>query len=140
MAGVALLNIKLQVTGLGQSITYGVDSEGLADDLTLTVPVEYTPSRLVVATATATALQLSDLAPQITLTKMTYLYIKALSGTIFLQLDTAGTTTFAEAAAHVVIQAGDANFISINPAGNLGVAIDAASNTDAFEFLLLGKA
>jgi hypothetical protein len=140
MAGAGTLNIKLEVTGLGQTRTFGVDTEGNAEDLTLTVPVELASGYVVVATATATALQLSDLAPQIALAKMTYLYIKAKAGTIYLVLDTAGTATFAEAAADIVIQNGDANLISVNPAGNLGVKIDAASATDAFEWALLGKA
>lgn len=140
MAGSATLNIKLEVTGLGQTVTYGVDTEGNAEDLTLTVPVEYSSNRITVATAQVTALQLSDLAPQIALTKMTYLYIKAKAGTIYVVLDTAGTATFAEAASDIVIQNGDANLISVNPAGNLGVTIDASAVTDAFEFMLLGKA
>jgi hypothetical protein len=140
MAGVATLNIKLEVTGLGQVVTYGVDSEGLTEDLTLTVPVEIAQGYTIVATAQTTAIQLSTLAPQIALAKMYGLYVKTKSGTVYFQIDTAGTTTFAEAAAHIVVPNGTSAYIPINPAGNLGVAIDAAAVTDAFEWLLLGKA
>ena len=140
MAGAATSSMTLEVTGLGQTRTFGVDTEGNAEDITNTVPIELASGYVVVATATSTAIQLSTLAPQIALTKMTYLYIKAKAGTIYVVLDTAGTTTFAEAAADIVIQNGDFNYISINPAGNAGVTIDASAVTDAFEWALLGKA
>jgi len=133
MAGVATLTTKLKVTGLD-------DDVNLETEKILTVPTEHAGSYTIVATAQVTALQISDLAPQIALAKMYCLYIKAVVGTIYVQVDTAGTTTFAAAAAHLVINTGEAYAIPINPAGNLGVAIDASAVTAAFKWELLGKA
>lgn len=104
------------------------------------MPVESSHGYVVHATAQTTAIQLSTLAPQLALTKMFYLLVIARSGTIYLQVDTAGTTTFAAADAHLVIEEGEAALLPLNPDGNAGVAIDAASTSDAFEWLLLAEA
>ncbi|MHC4639167.1 MAG: hypothetical protein ACYTBV_16950 [Planctomycetota bacterium] len=40
MAGAATSSMKLEVTGLGQTRTFGVDTEGNPEDVTETVPVE----------------------------------------------------------------------------------------------------
>ena len=134
MAGVATLTTKLKVTGLGSDLNVEVEK-------IITVPVEEAGSKTtIIATAQTTALQISDLAPQIALAKMYCLYIKAVVGTIYVQVDTAGTTTFAAAAAHHVINEGEAYTLPLNPAGNLGVAIDADAVTNSMEWHLLGKA
>lgn len=134
MAGVAKVSVNLRVTGLGESIEKNIE------DVTLTVPVEHAGNYVVHSTAQTTAIQLSDLAPQIALDKMYMLFIIARAGTIYVQVDTAGTATFAAAAAHHIINEGVPALLPLNPAGNLGVVIDAASITDAFEWLLLGEA
>ena len=133
MPGAASIITKLTVTGLGTTIE-------LPNTKILTVPVQKSSDYTIMSTAQITALQISDLVPQIALAKMFLLYIKAVVGTIYVQVDTAGTTTFAAAAAHLVIKQGEAFPIPINQAGNLGVAIDAAAATNAMEWLLLGKA
>ena len=135
MAGVAKVKINVKVTGLGDDVEMNPDF----DAVTMTVPVETAHGYVIVATATTTAIQLSDLAPQIALAKMYGLYVKAKVGTIYIQIDTAGTTTFGAAAAHETLNVGEPCYIPINPSGNLGVTFDAAAVTDAFEWLLLGK-
>ncbi len=136
MAGIATVKINVKVAGLGDEVEMNPDF----DAVTMTVPVEVASGYVIVATATTTALQLSDLAPQIALAKMYGLYVKAKVGTIYIQVDTAGTTTFGSAAAHITLNVGEPCYIPINPGGNLGVTFDAAAITDAFEWLLLGKA
>ncbi len=136
MAGVAKVKINVKVTGLGDDIEMNPD----IDAVTMTVPVETASGYVIVTTATTTAIQLSDLAPQIALAKMYGLYVKSKVGTILIQVDTAGTTTFAASAAHIVLNVGESCYIPISPTGNLGVVFDAAAVTDAFEYLLLGKA
>lgn len=137
MAGSTAVEFKLRSTGLGSDVDF-------TEDVTLTdVPVERgggTGSYVIISTAQTTALQLSDLAPHIALAKMTYFYLKAEVGDIYIQWDTAGTTTFAEAAAHSVVSAGDFIFVCLNPAGNLGVCIDGSAVTSAFTWYLEGKA
>jgi len=136
MAGVAQVKINVKVTGLGDDVEMNPD----LDAVTLTVPVEVASGYVIVTTATTMAIQLSTLAPQIALAKMYGLYVKAKVGTIYIQVDTAGTSTFGSAAAHITLNVGEPCYIPINPSGNLGVAFDAAAVTDAFEWLLLGKA
>lgn len=133
MAGAASQTTKLTITGLGETIE-------LTTTKTLTVPVETAGSYTIISTAQTTALQISDLAPQIPLAKMYALYIKAVVGTILVQVDTAGTTTFAQAAAHHVFKQGEGFTLPLNPDGNLGVVIDALAAIDAMEWQLLGKA
>jgi len=133
MAGSNVVKFEQNVTGLGSEVKSGFQER------TETVPVERVGGYIVVATATTTAIQLSDLAPQIALAKMDTLYIKAEVGTIYILLDTAGTTTFS-AIAHITLAAGDFMFVHLNQSGNLGVCIDAAAVTDAFSFILTGTA
>ena len=134
MAGAAKVTAKLKVTGLGDTIEKDIEN------VSLTVPVEVASGYVVHATAQVTAIQLSSLAPQIALTKMYHLLIISRVGTIYVNLDTAGTATFAAAAADLVINVGEAALLPLNPAGNLGVTIDASAVTDAFEWFLLGSA
>lgn len=136
MAGVALSKINLKVTGLGDTIEANPDW----DTVTNAVPTEVVSGYLIVATATTTAIQLSDIAPQIALAKMDVLYIKAEVGTIYVILDTAGTTTFGSATADIALTVGKEMFIHLNQSGNAGVVIDAAAITDAFSFVLTGTA
>lgn len=134
MAGIGKVSVNLRYTGLGAGIEVPVD------DVTLPVPVEHASGYVIHATAQTTAIQLSDLAPQIALGKMFTLLIIARVGTILIQVDTAGTATFAAAAAHHQLTVGMPALLPLNPDGNLGVAIDALAVTDAFEWHLLGEA
>jgi hypothetical protein len=133
MAGVATVKTGLVVTGLGNTVT-------LTNEKALTVPVAQQGGYTVLATAQVTALQLFDLIDHIALNKIYLVYIKAVVGTVYIKVNTAGTATFAEAAADLVLQVGESDILSINPAGNLGLSVDAAAATDAIEWHVLGKA
>ena len=136
MAGVATSKISVKVTGIGDDIETNPDW----NTTTLTVPTEVASGYVIVEDATSTAKQLSLLAPHIALAKMDTLYIKAEVGTIYIILDTAGTTTFGSATADIVLTVGKDMLIHLNQAGNAGVVIDAAAVTDAFSFVLTGTA
>lgn len=133
MAGVAVLKTNLKVTGLGN------DKE-MDNTVTLTVPVEVQQGYTIVATATTTAIQLFDMIDHIALAKMYGVYIKSEIGTIYYSVDTAGTGTITSTTADMVLNVGESNFVSINPSGNLGMVVDAAAITDAFSWMILGKA
>lgn len=136
MAGVATSKINVKVTGLGDTVEANSDF----DATTLTVPTQRGADYVIVDTATTTALQISDLVPKIALTKMDALYIKAEVGTIYVSLDTAGTTNITSATAQIVLAVGQEMFVHLNQGGNLGVVIDAAAVTDAFSYILTGTA
>ena len=133
MAGVATLAISLKVTGIGDTID-------VANSQTLTVPVEVQKGYVVVAAATTTAIQLFDFITAIALAKIYGVYIKAEVGTIYIGVDTAGTGTITSTTADLVLNTGEATYIPVNPAGNRGMIIDAAAITDAFSYVILGKA
>ncbi len=135
MASTAKIAIKLEVANVGQ----GVNINPGFNTVTLTVPKETASGYMLIPTATTTAIQLSDIAPQIELTKMYGLWIKAEIGTIFINIDTAGTTTTTSSTAHIVLNVGEECWLPINPDGNAGVTIDGSAVTAAFSFFLLGK-
>ena len=134
MAGAATVDIKVKVTGLGNNITK-------TNSVTMTVPVEVQDGYMVLSTATATAYQLFD-ADEVhfDLDKIYGVYIKAEVGTVYILVDTAGSTTFAAAAADLVLNVGEACYLPINPAGNLGLAVDASAATAAISWVILAKA
>ena len=135
MAGALVVTVKAKLTGLGEEIN--IDNEA-----TMTVPVEHGGSGryIVHATAGTTAIQVSTLFPQIALAKMYGVYIKAEVGTIYIILDTAGTSTFDETTADLVINVGESCWIPVNPDNNAGVTIDASAVTDAFTITAVGEA
>lgn len=133
MAGEAILTTTLSVTGLGGTVSR-------TNTVTLTVPVEVQTGYTVVATATTTGIQLFDMVDHIALAKMYGVYLKAEVGTIYITVDTAGTGTLTSATADLVLNVGESCYIPVNPSGNLGMVIDAATVTDAFSWLILGKA
>lgn len=133
MAGEAILTTTLSVTGLGGTVSR-------TNTVTLTVPVEVQTGYTVVATATTTGIQLFDMVDHIALAKMYGVYLKAEVGTIYITVDTAGTGTLTSATADLVLNVGESCYIPVNPSGNLGMVIDAAAVTDAFSWLILGKA
>ena len=136
MAGAAKSKVNLKITGIGDT----VEANPSYSTVTLTVPTEKSSGYVVVTTATTTAIQLSDLAPQIALAKMDALYIKAEVGTIYISLDMAGTTSITSITAQIVLTVGKDMLVHLNQGGNLGVVIDAAAVTDAFSYVLTGTA
>ena len=133
MAGEAILKTNLKVTGLGNDVEFD-------NTVTLTVPVEVQSGYTVVATATTTALQLFDMVDHIALAKMYGVYLKSEVGTIYISVDTAGTGTITSSTADLVLNVGESCYLPVNPSGNLGMVIDASAVTDAFTWLILGKA
>ena len=133
MAGVATVTTTLAITGIGDSFT-------LTNTKAVTVPVAEQHGYTVLATATTTALQLFANIDHIALAKVYLVYIKCVVGTTYIQVDTAGTTTFDAAAADLVLAVGESCILPINPAGNLGLAIDGVGITTAIEWCMLGKA
>lgn len=135
MAGELKVRIKAKLTGLGEEIN--IDNEA-----TMTVPTEHGGSGkyIVHTTAGTTAIQVSDLFPQIALAKMYGVHIKAEVGTIYVKLNIAGTDTFDATTAHLTIKVGEPNWISVNPDNNDGITIDASAVTDAFTITAVGKA
>ncbi len=133
MAGVAKVTVKVDVSGIGEEIN-------ISNAKTLTVPVEVQSGYTVVATATTTAIQLFDMIDHIALAKIYGVYLKAEIGTIYIVIDTAGTGTITSTTADLVLNVGEACWLPINSDGNLGLIVDAAAVTDAFSWLVLGKA
>lgn len=135
MAGVLKVRTIINITGLGDEVS--IDT----GDITMTVPVEHGGSGryIVHATATTTAIQVSELFPQIALTKMYGMYLESVSGTIYVKLNTAGTTTFDASGAYLTFNEGEGSWIPIEPSNNAGITIDAASATDAFVITVVGK-
>jgi hypothetical protein len=133
MAGAATVVTSLTVTGLGDDVT-------MTNTKVVTVPVAHQGGYTVLATAQTTALQLFAMVDHIALAKIFLVYIKAVAGTVYIMVDTAGTATFAEAAADLVLQEGESCVLPINPAGNLGLAIDGSAVTAAIKWNILGKA
>ena len=134
MAGVLKLTTKVNLTGLGEEID--IDT----GEVTMTVPVEHQEGYTVVEAAQTTAIQLFDMIDHIALAKIYGVFLKAGSGTIYIVVDIAGTTTFAAAAADLVLNEGEPCWLPINPDGNLGLKIDAAAVTDAFSWMVVGSA
>jgi hypothetical protein len=133
MAGIATLSIKLDVTGIGDEIT-------LENSIAMTVPVEKITGYTIVDTATITAIQLFTDITKIALAKTYGVYIKAQVGTIYIILNTVDTTTFTSTTADLVLNVGEACYLPINPAANLGLKIDGSAVTAAFSYCILGKA
>ena len=133
MAGIATLSVSLKVTGIGDDVL-------VANTQALTVPVEIQKGYIIVATATTTAIQLFDFITAIALAKIYGVWIKAEVGTIYITADTAGTGTITSTTAVHVLNTGEATYIPVNPGGNAGMVVDAAAVTDAFSYIVLGKA
>ena len=133
MAGVAVVDIKVKVTGIGDDVVANSSA-------TMTVPTEVQKGYTVLATATTTAVQLFDAIDHIALAKIYGVFIKAVVGTIYIAVDTAGTATLTAATADFVLNVGESCYLPINPAGNLGLTVDASAVTGAIEWMVLGKA
>lgn len=132
MAGAASVTITVNLTGLGPDITF-------SNTKVMTVPVEWQSGYTVLTAATSTALALFDLVDHFDLDDIYGVYIKAVVGSVYIMVDTAGTTTFAAAAADLVLNVGEAGYLPINPAGNLGLSIDGSAATAAISWIVLAK-
>lgn len=132
MAGQATVTISVDLTGLGSDYT-------VSNTKAMTVPVEWQSGYTVLTAATSTALALFDLTDHFDLDDIYGVYIKAEVGTVYILVDTAGTSTFAAAAADLVLNVGEACYLPINPAGNLGLSIDASAATAAISWVVLAK-
>ncbi len=132
MAGEATVTIRVDLTGLGSDYT-------VSNTKAMTVPVEWQSGYTVLTAATSTALELFALVDHFDLDDIYGVYIKAEVGTVYILVDTAGTTTFNAAAADLVLNVGEACYLPINPAGNLGLSIDASAATAAISWVILAK-
>ncbi len=133
MAGVLKITVKANITGLGKEINFG------DEDIAFTVPVKHQEGYTIVATATSTAIQLFDMIDHIALAKIYGVGITAKVGTIYILLDTAGTTSITSTTADLVLNVGESCWLPINPDGNLGLVIDASAVTDAFSWIIVGE-
>lgn len=132
MAGAATVDIKVKVTGLGDTVE-------LDSSCTMTVPVEVQTGYTVLATAGTTALQLFDMVDHIALAKIYGVYIKAVVGTVYIGVDTAGTATLTSATADLVLNVGESCYLPINPDGNLGLTVDGSATSAAIQWVILGE-
>jgi len=132
MAGVCTVDIKVKVTGLGDDVVCD-------NSVTMTVPVEVQKGYTVLATATTTGLQLFDMVDHIALASIYGVYIKAVVGTVYIMVDTAGTATLTSTTADLVLNVGEACYLPVNPDGNLGMVIDGSAVTAAIEWMILGE-
>ena len=132
--GALKVTVKANVTGLGKEKNFG------DDDVTMTVPVECQEGYTIVETATSTAIQLFDMIDHIVLTKIYGVGITAEVGTIYITVDTALTVSITSITADLVLNVGESCWLPINPDGNLGLVIDASAITDAFSWMIVGKA
>ncbi len=134
MAGVLTVQTIVSLTGLGDTVS--IDS----DTVIMTVPVAYQEGHTVLVNATSSALALFAMVDHIALTDIYGVYLKCTVGTLYIQVDTAGTTTFAAAAADLVLNVGESSWLPINPDGNLGLALDGVGVTTAVKWLIVGNA
>jgi hypothetical protein len=137
MAGEATLAIKLSVTGIG-------DDTIVQDSIDLTVPVKKLEGYIITTGATATAIALLANITGIALAKVYGVYIEAEVGTIFVTLQTDGTTgsTALTTSADLVLNVGEACYLPYNwnKTGVAGIQVNGSSATDAFSYVILGKA
>ena len=133
MAGVCKVRTVVNITGLGDEVT--MDS----GEVTMTVPVELHKGYTIIDGQT-TAIALFAMIAHIALTKIYGVYIKAEVQEIYIMVDTAGTATFAKAAADLMLNEGEACWLPINPNGNLGLSIDGEDDTAAFSWMFVGEA
>ena len=134
MAGALTVQTVVNLTGIGDTVS--IDSGSTI----MTVPVAFQEGYTGLTTATSTALALFAMVDHIALTDIYGVYLKCVVGTLYIQVDTAGTTTFAAAAADLVLNVGESSWLPINPDGNLGLALDGVGVTTAVKWLIVGNA
>ena len=130
MAGIANVSIKFNVTGIGDEVL-------MTNTQTRTVPVELARGYSIVsAQGSGQLLDTGDVA----LAKVYGVYIKAEVGTIYILLDTAAAEAVTTTNAHLALLVGEDAFLPINAANNAGIVIDSVAATDAYSYVVLGKA
>ena len=134
MAGALTVRTVVKLTGLGDDIT--LDS----DDVTMTVPVAHQEGYTVLTTATTTALALFAMVDHILLADIYGVFLQCEAGTLYILVDTAGTSTFAASAADLILNVGESCWLPINPAGNLGLSLDGVGTTTAVSWMIVGNA
>ncbi len=134
MAGALTIRTVISLTGLGDTVSIDTDA------VTMTVPVAYQEGFTVLTTATTTALALFAMVDHIALSDIYGCFLKCEVGTLYIQVDTVGTTTFAAGAADLILNVGEACWLPINPDGNLGLALDGVGTTTAVSWLIVGNA
>lgn len=127
MAGAVTVKMNLEITGLGDAVE-------VANKFTATVPVEFIKQYAVIG-ATAAQLDIGNVA----LDKVYGLWIKAVVDKIYLKLD-ATTGDLSASDAPILLNEGESDYISINPADNTGIRIDGDAATSACSYVVLGKA
>lgn len=139
MAGVAKVGITVDVTGIGEEVHIATGK------VTVDVPTEHGGSGRYIIHATGggsgTAIQLTELFPQLTMAQVYGVYIKAEVGTIYIMLNTSGTTAFPSTTADLRLGVGESAYIPTNydiTTAN-GMTIDSAANTDAFTITAFQK-
>jgi hypothetical protein len=134
MTASATVGIKVIVDEIGNGIEV-YNYKNMAN-----VPAEMENGYVIVETATTTALQLFDIT-KIALAKAYGVYLKSEIGTIYIIPNNATTTpSVTSLTAVFILNEGEACYLPINPALNTGIKIDAADITNAFSYLILGKA
>ncbi len=133
MAGKLTVRTVVKITGLGDDVI--LDS----DDVTMTVPVAHQEGYTVLTTATSTAVQLFDMVDHIALADIYGVYLQCVVGTLYILIDTAGTATFAAAAADLVLNVGESCWLPVNPDGNLGLKLDGVGVTTAVSWSIAGN-
>ena len=133
MAGELKVRTIAKLTGLGDEVV--MDS----DEVTMTVPVAHQEGYSVVDGQT-TAIALFDMVDHILLADIYGVFIQAKVGSIYILLNTAGTATFAPAAADLVLNVGESCWLPISPTNNAGLKIDGSAATAAFSWMIVGDA
>lgn len=139
MAGVAKVGLTVDITGIGEEVHIATGK------VTMNVPTEHGGSGRYIIHSTGggsgTAIQLTDLFPQLTMGQIYGVYIKAEVGTIYIMLNTSGTTAFASTAADLRLGVGESAWIPVNYSLTTanGMTIDSAANTDAFTITAFQK-
>ncbi len=131
MAGALTVTTAVSLTGLGDTVT-------ISESATMTVPTKHQEGYTVVGTGTG--IQLFDMVDHIALNKIFGVFLRSDANSIFIQLDTANSSTFALAAADLVLLASEACWIPINPGGNLGLVLDGDQATSACTWMIVGSA
>jgi hypothetical protein len=132
MAGIANVSIKFNVTGIGDSVL-------MTNTQTQTVPVEMSRGYSVVAAqGTGQMLDTGDIATG----KVYGAYIKAEIGTIYILLSTAAVTPVDGDNANLTLLVGESTYLPINADNTTsdGIVIDSEAATDAFSYVVIGKA
>lgn len=137
MAGVATVSIKVEVTGIGDDVLVKNSAA------TTVVPTEVLSGYTITEGATTTGIALLAGITNIVLAKVYGVYIKAEVGTIYITLQTDGTTGSGAltTSADFVLLVGQACYLPYNwnKTSVAGILVNGSAATDAFSWVVLGK-